>query len=307
LDAATKWRVFSIILTVVFLTGCGNSHAPVDYAPNAPTGLFSITGDGKVTLYWDYGAEPDIFEYAVYSSAEEFGMYELEGTTTETFYTVYMTNGVTRYFAVAAIDYAGNESELSYETVWDTPRPEGRNLTVFALFYDEYQTNADRCALDFSDYADVMVQALDNTSNDIYIDNYEETVYINAWDDDTDIALFGYSASMQEVDYVDPDQYDWDNDGYLVLVEDYSYIIWTWDNHFALVRVQEVYQDRVILEWAYQTEEGNPQLKISGKGNTGDGAERSLKLRHPGKRSQIAEKSNTTREHAPAGHVTEKR
>ncbi len=41
-----------------------------------------------------------------------------------------MTNGQTRFLAVSAIDRAGNESALSYDTVFDTPRPEGTRLNM---------------------------------------------------------------------------------------------------------------------------------------------------------------------------------
>ena len=79
-----------IFLTAAALlaTACSDSE-PVDYPPEAPVGVFSVTGDGKITVYWEPNIEPDLDYYAVYSSEEEFGRYELEGTTANTFYTVY--------------------------------------------------------------------------------------------------------------------------------------------------------------------------------------------------------------------------
>jgi len=272
----------SIILALMMLAaGCGDHVVvPVDYPPSAPAGLYSVTGDGRAILYWNPNPEPDIDLYAVYSAERNDGYFELEDVTRNTYYTFYLPNGTTRYFAVVAVDFAGNESELSYETVWDTPRPEGHNMPVYALFYDPQNTNFDRCGIDFSDYMHRMIQSLDNPSNDIYIDNYEGTLFLNAFDDDTDIAMFGLTSSLSDVDYADPDIMEWDSEGYLALYEDYSYVIWTWDNHFATVRVQEVYDDMAVLEWAYQTDPGNPQLKIGG-GKRRQESERSLKRRIP--------------------------
>ncbi len=260
-----KTFLIALALTAALSINCSDSIGPVDDIPEAPSGLYSITGDNRVTLYWDHNIEPDLYEYGLYTCDTEDGVYELDGTTTDNRYTFYIANGVTKYLAVAAMDYAGNESDLSYEIVWDTPRPEGHNLTVYALFYDEFDTNWERCGLDLSDYNDYMIQDIDNMSNDVYIDNFEGTLFLNAFADDTDIALFGRTYELSDVDYVDPDQIEWDEEGYLPLYEDHSYIIWTYDNHFATIRVKEVYNNRVRIDWAFQTEPGNPQLKTSGK------------------------------------------
>ncbi|MFC1513621.1 hypothetical protein ACFL5P_01300 [candidate division KSB1 bacterium] len=276
--------IFAALL--IAQTGCHDHPTiPVDLPPAPPSGLYSVTGNGKATLYWDTNFEPDLREFALYSSTEEFGAYVLEGTTTNTYFTYYFPNGSTRYLAVAAIDLAGNESELSYETIWETPRPEGFNKMVYALFYDSTQTNFDRCGIDFSDYNSYMIQALDNPSNDVYIDNYEGVVFLNAFAEDTDIALFGLTSDISDIDYIDPELIDWAEDGYVPLYEDFSYVIWTYDNHFATIRIEEVFYDRVLFDWAYQTDEGNPQLKTSAAGNgkneTKSESERKLRIRIP--------------------------
>ncbi|MCK7520206.1 MAG: hypothetical protein MZV64_22195 [Ignavibacteriales bacterium] len=40
-------------------------------------------------------------------------------------------NGDKYYYAVAAYDYNGNESELSYDVIYSTARPEGFNQAIF--------------------------------------------------------------------------------------------------------------------------------------------------------------------------------
>jgi len=38
-------------------------------------------------------------------------------------------------------------------------------------------------------------------------------------------------------------------------------VIWTWDDHYAKVRVREVNSAQVVFDWAYQTAVGNTELK----------------------------------------------
>ena len=40
-----------------------------------------------------------------------------------------------------------------------------------------------------------------------------------------------------------------------------TYVIWTWDNHYAKVRVKTLLSERVVFDWAYQLVEGNRELK----------------------------------------------
>ncbi|NIP43738.1 MAG: hypothetical protein GWO41_14835, partial [candidate division Zixibacteria bacterium] len=54
-------------------------------------------------------------------------------------------NGDVYYYAITAVGFNGLESELSYETVYDVPRPEGFNIWVY-----DYFTNSPQSAFDFS-------------------------------------------------------------------------------------------------------------------------------------------------------------
>jgi len=247
-----------LILSVIF---CGCHKLYIDEPPAAPTGLFSITGDNEVTLCWNPNTEPDLEGYAVYLNDQPEGRFELEGITKNTWYSISIPNGETWYFAVSAHDFAHNESELTYENIFDTPRPEGHGFVVYAFMNDSANTNIERCGIDFSDFREGMIQHIDNMSNDVYIDNYEGTVYLNTWSDDTDIYMFGHTEALSDIDWVAED-IEWNPDGYVPLYEDYSYIIWTYDNHFVAIRVLEVYQTHVVYDWAYQLVPGNPELKI---------------------------------------------
>jgi hypothetical protein len=121
-----------LALAALGLPGCvDNSTAPPHDVtpPAAPRGLYSVTGDGQVSLYWMANTEGDVAGYRVYEAPCATGNscpYDRVGATSATQFVVGgLTDGVTRYYAVAAVDNAGNESALSVNDVFDTPRPAG--------------------------------------------------------------------------------------------------------------------------------------------------------------------------------------
>src|SRR5262245_25102877 len=119
----------------VFVAGCHEDVpvAPVvDVIPPAPPqALYSVTGDGRVDLFWVRNTEPDFREYIVWRGPKYEGPYDRIGNTNApAFVDPGAVNGQTYYYAVSAVDQAGNESDLSKEVVFDTPRPEGFGLTV---------------------------------------------------------------------------------------------------------------------------------------------------------------------------------
>ncbi len=265
------YMLFITALFIMFI-GCSSDDdgyitEVVDYPPDAPQNVYSVTGDGEIILVWDNNNESDLRGYAVYVGYEEEGYYNYIGGTILNYYIFSIENGQTRYFAVAALDEYGNESELSFDTVWDTPRPEGFNRLAYAMFYDDVWSNSDLCGVDFSNYNSSLTQDYDHESNDIFFDIVDGQIYINVYNtDDTDISAYGETEYLTDVDFVYDDT-EWDADGYYPVIKDYSYIVWTWDNHFAVIKIEEVFEDKIIYSWAYQLEEGNPQLKASTDGN----------------------------------------
>lgn len=241
--------------------------------PEAPRNVFSITGDNEVIVAWNENRERDLDYYVVYKSSDTDGPFKFIGETYDTYFIADIPNGLTYYFAVSAVDFDGNESDLSMDDVWDTPRPEGYETYVWALIeydIDDYE-NYGRCGIDFSDFKSDMTQSFDNSSNDVFFDIADGQVFMNVYNlDDTDISIYGPTEFLSDVDFVYEDT-DWIESGYLPVYEDYSYVIWTWDNHFVTIRIEEVYDDLVVFSWAYQTDPGNPQLKMSVLNNKGAG------------------------------------
>jgi hypothetical protein len=253
----------SLILLIAasgwLLSGCSHNDTytgPSDiYAPAAPQSVVSTTGDRTVWLNWLPNTEEDVAGYRIYEGPCASGPecpYTFIGMTTGTSYSINgLANGVTRFFAVAAVDYAGNESELSYEDVFDTPRPEG-----FGLRLMNADDDPDLSGYDFSRYS---VVPFDDEETDIFF-AFDGSIHLMfAAYEDTDIQGAGWVETLDEIDWA-PEN-GWSPTGTTELIPGHAYVVWTYDNHFAKFRVVSLSPERVVLDWAYQVATGNPELR----------------------------------------------
>jgi fibronectin type 3 domain-containing protein len=85
--------------------------------PVQPTGLGVTAGDKVVTLDWDDNSEPDLASYSVYRSTTlgSPGTALASGLSTSDYTDSTVTNDITYYYSVTAIDEDGNESDPSDE------------------------------------------------------------------------------------------------------------------------------------------------------------------------------------------------
>ncbi|GAH66538.1 unnamed protein product, partial [marine sediment metagenome] len=87
--------------------------------PEAPTGLGATPGDTEVSLDWnDNTTDPDLDGYNVYRSEIQGGPYsQVNGSLVETsdYTDIGLTNDVTYYYVVTAVDLGNNESSYSSE------------------------------------------------------------------------------------------------------------------------------------------------------------------------------------------------
>ena len=86
--------------------------------PDAPTGLTATAGDGTITLSWTASSETDIAKYGVYYGTESgptVKQAEVSGASTVTTTISGLSNNVTYYFRVTAIDNDSYESGYSSE------------------------------------------------------------------------------------------------------------------------------------------------------------------------------------------------
>ncbi|MDZ7289504.1 MAG: hypothetical protein ONB44_19060 [candidate division KSB1 bacterium] len=240
------------------LIGCEPQPFPSenDFEPPAvPRGVTSTTGDRQVLLSWYPNGERDLAGYHVYRSNSERGNYHhIAATRSTTFVDHDVLNGRTYYYAVSAYDFAGNESDLSDELIFDTPRPAGYGVRLFDFAYLPQSAG-----YDFSNYK---VQDYRDNNTDIFFEYHEHSggMLMNVANQDTDIQDFGYTESLDDVDYA-PSK-GWSPRGSVECIVGHSYVIWTADNHFAKIRVVTVNPDFVEFDWAYQIAMGNPELLV---------------------------------------------
>jgi rhamnogalacturonan endolyase len=107
-----------LINYVEFAAFAANWAGPDITPPAAPDGLSAVAGNGTVSLNWSDNSETDLAGYNVYRSQTSGSGYVLLNTSllTASDYTDNdVTNGITYYYIVTAVDQQSNESVPSAE------------------------------------------------------------------------------------------------------------------------------------------------------------------------------------------------
>jgi hypothetical protein len=232
----------------------GNLIIPLP--PAIPTGIQVINGDNKVDLTWIKNHESDLVVYNIYYSTSYNGKYYLIGSSATSYYVDNdASNGVLNYYAVTAYNESGIESDLSKDVAYATPRPEGFNQAIY-----DYRKFPDTSGYSFSTYS---VVAWDSLSTDFFFENYNGKFYLDVWTD-TDILDAGPTNDIYDVPFAPTT--GWSPTKDTVAIIGHTYVIWTWDNHYAKIRVKNITDERIVFDWAYQLVSGNTQLKpIAGR------------------------------------------
>ena len=254
-------KAIPILLAALALVaaGCDQGTSPRDVTPPAaPRGLFSVTGDGQATLRWLANTESDLQGYRVYespcSSGPDCPFDRIGATTTNQFVASGLANGVTRFFAVAAVDRSGNESALTVEDVFDTPRPAG------SATLGNFVQSTSGAGWDFSAFS---AKASNDPSADMFF-GYNGSIYqmfatAPANLPPVEIQDAGYASSLDAVDFA-PNG-GWSPSGTVELIPGHCYVVWTSDDHYAKFRVTGLSPSVVSFDWAYQTDRSNPELR----------------------------------------------
>ena len=248
-----KRIIFIIELVLLsFTIGCETEiFVPDTTPPSSPKGLYAVARDNQVNLYWDYNRESDVQGYDIYISSYYSGRYELIGSTHGNyFYDKGAVNGKTYYYAVAAFDNSENESDLSRDVAYATPRPEGLDVIL-----TDFRTRPSTAGYDFSTYS---VGNYNDQYTDVFFEYYNGVYYMDVWDD-TDIKDMGYTNSLYDIEVAPAS--GWSTTKDVLLTVGKTYVVWTLDDHYAKLRVISLSSSRVVFDWTYQLQKGNPSLK----------------------------------------------
>ena len=240
-----------LALSSILLAGCVNVLEPDRTPPSPPTGLRTATGDNFIELIWNNNPERDVAGYNVFVSDRYDGRYELIGSTRDAYFNdAGARNGNTYYYAVTAYDFDGNESDLSRDVAYDVPRPEGYDIVL-----TDFRQNAAKAGYDFSEYG---VLPFDAQNTDMYFEYYSGEYYMDVYTD-TDIQDVGYTNSLLDVKVAPASGWSSTHDARLFV--GHTYVVWTYDDHYAKFRVTSLSPSRIVFDWAYQLQTSNPMLK----------------------------------------------
>jgi hypothetical protein len=264
-----------LVLVGLVLAGCSDDTTTRPRVPPAaPRGLFSVTGDGRATLVWLANTESDVTGYRIYQAPCAGGSscpYQRIGSVAAPagedyvqFVVTGLLNGETVFFAVSAVDRDGLESELSWNDVFDTPRPAGTGLVLYNHLNHDYYVGYDFSAFSRTDSPDLPTDIfygyrVDGTG---YV--YQQ-IFVPDWD--TNIQDAGYATSLDAVDFAVTQ--GWSPSGTVEAVVGHNYVVWTRDNHFAKFRVVAAGANSVTLDWAYQLDPGNQELAVTPRTDDG--------------------------------------
>jgi hypothetical protein len=256
-----------LVIPVLVLIGCDENDSTINRPltpPAAPQGVYSVTGDQAVYVYWNGIYDSNVKEYLVWRSLQRTTGYTqiatvLAESNPNLDLIIYhyvdspLVNGTTYYYAVSSVNNDNKESDLSAEDVYDTPRPEG------AVILYPRQVDASLSGFNFA----TAHQVYDTSrAADIFVDTFQSTYYINAANAQTDIQDMGFTSNFTDIGFA-PDS-GWSALGFLELVKGHTYVIWTSDSHYAKMRLVSFNPSgSLTFQWAYQTAANNLELSIT--------------------------------------------
>ena len=256
--------IILMFITTLIFNGCDvEKTVYIDTYPAAPTGLTSVTGDSAVYLYWYAVGEDDIESYGIYRNttgpANPFVQQAIISESNISWVDYEVSNGITYYYAITAIDELGQESDLS-GYIHDTPRPEGDNVTIYDD-YDYYSYSG------FDLYAGERIP-WDDSDCDFYIDydSFYDAFFITVRYDEYYIQDFGFVEYFDDVSYAP--EHGWSGFNNIEAIEGHMYILKLWhfqEWHYARIWVKDLNTNpaSMTFAWAYQIDDGNRELVIN--------------------------------------------
>jgi hypothetical protein len=276
-------RGWSIPL-VLLIAGCSSNDGSGPGTPvDSPSSLSSITLDGAIALTWSdnpFVSDPDIFQnYRVYSTSYDFDndrcgtTWSLEGTTVAAEFVVgALTNGVPKCFSVTAESVDGFESDRS-PLRSDTPRPDARNVVVYA-FQEQSGQSGFRFWEDHDGDGLVqgselgLIQSGGSGTIDFVVDRTGTgDLFLTPVRTGTGVEYYDASAPVADLTTIDFAADRTYSPAGILAIPGYGYVFEMSGGdgfkRYGAVRVTHVGQDFLILDWAFQTDPGNPELVVT--------------------------------------------
>jgi hypothetical protein len=253
--------------------------------PDVPASLSSTTLDGAIALIWtdnSYTSDPANFQnYRIYSTTYNLDQnqcgtsWQLEGTTVAPeFVAGALTNGIPRCFTVTAVSVDGFESDRSPLRA-DTPRPDARNVLIYAFqsqsagsgfrFWDDL--NGDNRAQN-SELG--LVRSGAGTDIDFAVDrDLSGDLFLTPVRAGTGVEYYDANNPVEDLTSIDFAADRTYRTSGILAIPGYGYVF-EMDGgdgfkRYGAVRVTHVGQTFLILDWAYQTDPGNPELIVTRK------------------------------------------
>jgi hypothetical protein len=287
------WRVPVVL---VLVAACSSDRTGPGIAPAVPDDLVTITLDGAVALTWSdnsYTSDPENFQnYRIYSTSFDWEAppgtdgcgtsWRLEGTTVAPeFLAGALANGVPRCFSVSAVGRDGAESGRT-ESELDTPRPDSRNQVIYPV-----QVNQDSSGFRFwDDDGDNVVEdgelgrVRPGTSGtiDFFVDrDGTGALFLTPVRAGTGVEFYSNEPveDLTSIDFApclpatDPDVCGSYSPAPIEAFPGMGYVfemdIGDEFLRYGAVRITHTGPSFLILDWAYQTDPGNPELLRAAK------------------------------------------
>jgi len=207
-----------------------------------PQAVVAWAEDGQVEVGWLSSQDPTVVGYVIYRSTSEFDGYEeiiyIDGWDVTSYVDTGLQNGVTYYYAISTVDDIEEESELSPESMWATPRPEGQAKLVvddtgfgFTIGDDWFCVREENNVLLLDVYEDVVIQDMGHT----------DSIY-----DITASSIRGFIPDAMRV------------------IRGHTYVfrmtLPTGGVRYAKIRISDVGEEGITFDWAVQLQLNNPEL-----------------------------------------------
>lgn len=277
------WRI--PVILVVAAACSSNDRTSPGVPPDVPASLSSTTLDGAIALNWSdnaYTSDPGNFQnYRIYSTTYDLDRnlcgtsWQVEGTTVAPEFVVgALVNGIPRCFSVSAVSVDGFESDRSPSRS-DTPRPDTRNVLIYAVqvqsagsgfrFWDDLngdgQVQNNELGLVRAGTAPNIDFAVDqDIHGDLFLTPVRAGTGVEYYDDTKPV------EDLTSIDFAANRTYRTTG---ILAIPGYGYVFEMSENdgfkRYGAVRVTHVGQTFLILDWAYQTDPGNPELIVTSK------------------------------------------